>query len=59
VLSIIEYEICRIFHTPSAFGTGNGNEAGGFFIWLGVPDYWMDGAYFGPNRNILIQKLWM
>jgi hypothetical protein len=25
-----------------------------FFYQIGVPYYWMDGAYFGPNRNILI-----
>jgi hypothetical protein len=31
-LSIIEYGIFRFFHTPSTFGTRNGNEDGGFFL---------------------------
>jgi hypothetical protein len=31
-LSIIEYDIFKFFPTPSTFGTGNGNEAGGFFL---------------------------
>jgi hypothetical protein len=39
-LSIIEYEFFRIFHTPSTFGTGNGNEDGGFFLnRFRMPDY--------------------
>jgi hypothetical protein len=42
------------FPYPSTFGTRNENDTGGFFIGFGVPDYWMDGACFGPNRNILI-----
>jgi hypothetical protein len=47
--------IFKFFPTPSTLGTENGNEAGGiFFIRFGFPDYWMDGAYFGPNRNIFI-----
>jgi hypothetical protein len=31
-LSIIEYDM--IFHTPSTFGTGNGNDDGEFFSGL-------------------------
>jgi hypothetical protein len=31
-LSIIEYDIFKIFPNPSTFGTGNGNEAGGIFL---------------------------
>jgi hypothetical protein len=31
-LSIIEYDIFKFFPTPSTFGTGNGNEAGGIFL---------------------------
>jgi hypothetical protein len=50
-LSIIECDIFRIFHATSTFG--NGKENGAFFIWFGVPDYWMDGAYYAPNQNIL------
>jgi hypothetical protein len=37
-LSIIEYDIFRIFHTPSTFGTGN-EDGGFFFIQFGVPEY--------------------
>jgi hypothetical protein len=34
-LSIIEYDIFKFFPTPSTFGTGNGNEAGGIYypVW--------------------------
>jgi hypothetical protein len=31
-LSIIEYDIFKIFYTPFIFGTGNGNEDGGIFL---------------------------
>jgi hypothetical protein len=31
-LSISEYDIFKFFFTPSTFGTGNGNEAGGIFL---------------------------
>jgi hypothetical protein len=54
-LSIIECDIFKIFHTPSTFGTGNGNE---FFIRFGAPDYWMDEAYYAPNPKLLSSKLW-
>jgi hypothetical protein len=38
-----EYDIFKFFHTPSTFGTGNRNEAGGiFYIPFGAPDYWMN-----------------
>jgi hypothetical protein len=58
-LYIIEYDIFKFFPTPSTFGTGNGNEASGiFFIRFGFPDYWMDGAYYAPNPQILSSKLW-
>jgi hypothetical protein len=57
-LSIIEYDIFKFFPTPSTFGTGNGNETGGFFIRFGVPDYSMDGAYYAPDPKILSSKLW-
>jgi hypothetical protein len=30
-LSIIEYDIFMIFHIPSTFGTGNGDEDGRIF----------------------------
>jgi hypothetical protein len=53
-LSLIECDIFWIFHTPSTFGTGNGNEDGEFFFRFDVPDYLMDGAYYAPNRKILI-----
>jgi hypothetical protein len=46
------------FHTASAFGTGNGNDTGGIFFRFGFPDYWMDGAYYAPNPNLLSSKLW-
>jgi hypothetical protein len=47
------------FLPPSTFGTGNGNEPGGiFFFRFGLPDYWMDGAYYAPNPKILSSKLW-
>jgi hypothetical protein len=36
-LSIIEYGIFMIFHTPSTFG--NGKTMVKFFFWFGVPDY--------------------
>jgi hypothetical protein len=29
-----------------------------FFIRFGVPDYWMDGAYYAPNPKRLRSKLW-
>jgi hypothetical protein len=29
-----------------------------FFIRFGVPDYWMDGAYYAPNPKKLRSKLW-
>jgi hypothetical protein len=29
-----------------------------FFIWFGVRDYWMDGAYYAPDPEILSSKLW-
>jgi hypothetical protein len=34
-LSITEYDISKFISTPSTFGTGNGNEAGGIFypVW--------------------------
>jgi hypothetical protein len=58
-LSVIEYDIFKFFPTPSTFGNGNGNEAGGiFFIRFGVPDNWMDGAYYAPSPKILSSKLW-
>jgi hypothetical protein len=48
----------HVFPYPSTFGTGNGNDAGGiFFIQFGFSDYWMDGAYFGPNPKLLSSKL--
>jgi hypothetical protein len=28
-----------------------------FFIRFGLSDYWMDGAYFGPNPKLLSSKL--
>jgi hypothetical protein len=31
-LSITECDIFKFFHTPSTFGTGNGNDTGGFFL---------------------------
>jgi hypothetical protein len=31
-LFIIQYDIFKFFPTPSTFGTGNGNEAGGIFF---------------------------
>jgi hypothetical protein len=31
-LSIIECDIFKFFHTPSTFGTGYGNDTGGFFL---------------------------
>jgi hypothetical protein len=58
-LFIIECDIFKFFHTPSTFGTGNGNDTGGiFFIRFGVPDYWMDGACYAPNPKIRRSKLW-
>jgi hypothetical protein len=57
-LSIIECDIFKFFPTPSTFGTGNGNGAGGIsFIRFGLSDYQMDGAYFGPNPKLLSSKL--
>jgi hypothetical protein len=35
-LSIIECDIFRISHTPSTFGTGNGNEDGEIFFQSGI-----------------------
>jgi hypothetical protein len=29
-----------------------------FFFRFGVPDYWMDGAYYAPNPKKLCSKLW-
>jgi hypothetical protein len=29
-----------------------------FFIRFGFSDYWMDGAYYAPNQNLLSSKLW-
>jgi hypothetical protein len=29
-----------------------------FFIRFGVPDYYMDGAFYVPNWKILSSKLW-
>jgi hypothetical protein len=59
-LAIIEYEIFKFVHTRFTFGTGNGYEDGGiFFIRFGVPDYWVDGAYYAPNPKILSSKLWV
>jgi hypothetical protein len=58
-LSAIECDIFKFFHTPSTFGTGNGNDTGGiFFIRFGFLDYWMDGAYYAPNPKLLSSKLW-
>jgi hypothetical protein len=49
----------QVFPYPSTFGTGNGNDTGGiFYIRFGFSDYWMDGAYFGPNPKLLSSKLW-
>jgi hypothetical protein len=31
-LSVIEYDIFKFFHTPFAFGIGNGNEDGEIFV---------------------------
>jgi hypothetical protein len=56
-LSIIECNIFKFFHTPSAFGTGN-DTGGIFFIRFAVLDYWMDGAYYASNPKILSSKLW-
>jgi hypothetical protein len=35
-LSMIECGIFKFFHTPSTFGTGNGNDAGRIFypVWF-------------------------
>jgi hypothetical protein len=58
-LPIIEHDIFKFFLTPSTFGTRNGNDTGGIvFIQFGFSDYWLDGAYFGPNPNLLSSKLW-
>jgi hypothetical protein len=31
-LAVSEYDIFKIFHIPSTFGNGNGNEAGGIVL---------------------------
>jgi hypothetical protein len=50
----------KFFHTPSTFGTRNGNDTGGnFFIRFGFPDYWMGGAYCAPNPKLLSSTLWV
>jgi hypothetical protein len=57
-LSIIECDIFEFFHTPSTFGTGNGNDTGGIFSSGFFSDYWMDEAYYAPDPKLLSSKLW-
>jgi hypothetical protein len=55
-LSIIEYDIFKFFPTPSTFGTGNGNEAGGFFSGLVcLITGWMEHI-MRPTRRSSVQN---
>jgi hypothetical protein len=62
-LSMNEYDISKFFHTPSTFGTGNGNDTGGIFfsgLVCLITGWMVDGAYHdhAPNPKLLSSKLW-
>jgi hypothetical protein len=57
-LSIIEYDIFN-FSLPLHIWNRKWKWSWwNFFIRFGVPDYWMNGAYYAPNPKILGSKLW-
>jgi hypothetical protein len=56
-LDIIEYNIFKFFPTPSTFGTGNGNEAGGILLFslVRLITRWMEHV-IRPTRRYSVQN---